>query len=128
VPRARKFFNVNNLERNRVDLILLDHGLLPATPEQKTPALVAKANVIVEEEQRKVFEKQLQAQAEENRRQQAWNAAHPQIAACRTSCAQAVSECHNRNLGMNWGSIFGGYHESELDCGGFSSRCFARCN
>jgi hypothetical protein len=132
VARARALFSANSLDRNRIDLILLNNNLLPAAPELKTPALVEKANAIVAEEQRKAIEKQRQAEAEENRRQQAWNAAHPEVVRarqqCQTSCAQAVQECNRRNLGMNWGTPFGAAHEREYDCPGLSWRCSAQCN
>jgi TPR repeat protein len=50
VARARKLFSANSLERNRIDFELLNHGILPATPEDKTPTLMAQTNAIIDRE------------------------------------------------------------------------------
>jgi hypothetical protein len=103
--KARQLFGANQTLRNRDDLLLLNHHMLPLTPEGKTPALIEKATAMVAEEQRKALEEQAKAEAEESRRAQAWRTSHPELARaqdCRASCEQAVQSCTTKNLGMNW--------------------------
>jgi TPR repeat protein len=128
--KARQLFSANQTLRNRDDLLLLNHHMLPLTPEGKTPALIEKATAMVAEEQRKALEEQAKAEAEESRRAQAWRTSHPELARaqdCRASCEQAVQSCTTKNLGMNWQVPFGGWREREYDCNGYKNRCYARC-
>jgi hypothetical protein len=124
VVRARTLFSANSLDRNRIDLILLENNLLPATPEGKTSAVIDRANAIVAEQQRRAVEQQARADAEESRKRQAWLANHPEAAraqSCRASCAQAVQDCKMHNLG-NFGSI-GGWSSPNLHCEAIRCSC-----
>jgi hypothetical protein len=70
LARARVLFSASPYFH--IDAVLLDHHLLPLTPEDKKPELIAKANAIVEAEQRKEIERQRLAEAQWEKCDSAW--------------------------------------------------------
>jgi TPR repeat protein len=103
VARARVLFSANEIERNRIDLGLLNHGMLPQNPEAKTPELVARISQILAREKlardaammREMMERAEQANKASPR--QGASGSNPYSSSCR----QMVANGHNMMAGMS---------------------------
>jgi hypothetical protein len=126
-------------QRNSTDLLLLRANLLPDKPEDITPALIDRAHVIAAQQDRILAEQERQgaeeaarAAEEENRRKQAWRAAHPQeahaqdVQACISRCESNYQSCNWRSVG-DMSAMFTGITPN-YNCGPNQHACLSGCN
>lgn len=132
IPKARSLLSAGHTERYQTDLSLLDHNMLPDRPED-VPAASAKLNAIVAEQNRRLHEEQLRAEAEQERKVQEWRAAHPQeahaqdVQACRASCQNFLRSCNTKDVGDFSGLATGTFYTHNYNCGPKAQACFNRC-
>lgn len=127
VAKARQMLGVTDSERYRYDVELLDHNMLPITPEGKTPALIAQLNAVVARENAKLAEQA----AEDEERARKERLANPQaahaydVAQCNSICSSRISSCNSYN-NLDYSGLYSNYSHQK-DCASFARQCYALC-
>ena len=123
--RARQLFSAS--PNQQTDLALLDHGMLPRSPEG-VPDAVRR----MEEEDRKSAAKAEARAAEAEERARKERLANPEaahaydVAQCNSICSSRVSSC-NRNNFLDFSGLYSG-SSHQTDCASFARRCYAVCH